>query len=361
MYEVTPSVLTTALQSGSGNIVYSTNTINQILALTSRDNNATAIVEQSTPDAGGNVTVAAGTEVVMISQPATNVTLKPPANVPVVIFQGNAGLNVDFSAGSTTVVSGSGLVDRLVVGSAGNDSIILDSRNTQLVLGSGNSTVVAGTGHDTIQAGLGNSTIIGSTSGTTVKLSGVATEYSVTVTADHHALIKKFLIGGNHVEGAPVLPGTPGVITDVSNVQYIQLDNNQAIILANDAKEAAVASLYHTVFGRDADANGMHFWFNAADAGVSLLDIAKGFTTSAEFQALAQQTDQQFLTTLYHNTFNREGDTEGIAFWTDLLSQGLTRAEVIANFANVAGQNLDGVMNTEAVVVGFVTVIHGIV
>ena len=30
-------------------------------------------------------------------------------------------------------------------------------------------------------------------------------------------------------------------------------------------------------------ANGMHFWFNAADAGVSLLDIAKGFTTSAEF------------------------------------------------------------------------------
>jgi len=358
MYESESNVVTDALKAASPT-VFSDNTISQILALTTKDN-ATTNFDTVTPDAEGNVTVAAGAEVVFVgSSDTANTTIKPPVDAPVVIFQGKGGVTVNFE-GSTTVPAGvAGTPDRIVVGSSGNDSIALDDKNTKVILGTGNSTVQAGAGHDTIEAGLGNSTIVGGEGNhTTVKLSGGSSDYVVSV-VDGHAVITHTAPAAGPAQGATTAAAT--VSTDVSHVQYIQLDNNEALIIANDTKEAAVANLYHAAFGRDADASGIEFWFAAAKAGASLEQIAESFTVSAEFKALGEQTNAEFLASVYQNTFARAGDDEGLAFWTDLLTNGHSRAEVLASFANVAALNDAHELTTEVEVVGSVTVAHGIV
>lgn len=360
MYDKDKASVETALTNANSKAL-TTSTISTILKLTTSATDNNVSIAQVLPDASGVVTVATGTEVMMIT-PNSGATIKPPPNVPVVIFTGNTGVSADFSSIVPPPVIGGQQSTRVVVGSAGNDSIILDSYNTKLILGSGDSSIHAGTGNDTIDASLGNATIGGSSFGNTlVTLDGVTGDYKVTVTADHKAVISQFTHSGGSAQGAVAAPATPIHTTTVDHVQYVQLNNNQAIILANDSKQAAVATLYHSVFGRDADAAGMQFWFKAANTGTSLLDIAKGFTSSPEYKALAAQSDDQFLNMLYQNTFNRAADASGKAFWADALAHGHSRAEIIASFAEVAGQNLDGVLHTEAVVVGSVTVVHGII
>jgi hypothetical protein len=356
MYESTSTEVTDALK-GASPTFYNDDTISKILDLATKDGNTTVNFDNATVDLDGNVTVAAGAEVVFVASSDDAVTtIKPPVNVPVVIFQGKGGVDVDFSAGTSTVVS-SGGTDRLVVGSSGNDSIVLDSKNTKLVLGTGNSTVHAGTGSDTIEAGNGNSTITGGDH-TIVKLGGGSADYTVTV-VDGHAVITHVTPAAGPAQGATT--AAAAISTDISHVQYVQLDNNEALIIANDEKEAGVASLYHAAFGRDADASGIDFWFAAAKAGASLEQIAQSFTTSAEFEALSTQTNAQFLESLYQNTFARGSDAEGLDFWTNLLETGFTRAEVLANFANVAALNDAGTLTTEVETVGSVTIVHGIV
>lgn len=359
MYESPTTQTTDALKAASPTIFNDT-TINQILALTTKDN-ATTAFDTATPDANGNVTVAAGTEVVFVASSDTaQTTVIAPANAPVVIFQGQGGVNATFGTTGGTPGANTGTPDRIVVGSSGNDKIVIsDSLNSKVILGTGNSTVQAGAGHDTIEAGLGNSTITGGEGNhTIVKLTGGSADYVVTV-VDGHAVVSHVAPAAGPSQGATAAAGS--VTTDLSHVQYVQLDNNEALIIANDTNEAAIASLYHTAFGRDADVAGLQFWFDLAKAGSSLKDIAVGFTNSAEFKAVEAQPEDQFVEALYHNTFGRAAEDGAVEFWVDQLAHGATRAQLITTFADIAAQNIAGSIETEAVVVGSVTVVHGIV
>lgn len=346
MYEVNPAAVSTALNASSATI-YSASTIARIVSLTTQDN-ATTRFDQVSPDASGHVTVAAGAEVLLVGSSDTAQTqLTVPTKAPVVIFQGKGGVNVIFDDGPVVVPHPGGVTDRVVVGSAGNDNIVVaDGKNTEIVLGTGDSTVVTGTGHDTVVAGLGNSTIIGGhQSHAIVSLRGTAADYTVAASNGH----------------AVITDVATAKVTDITKIQYVQLDSGQALVFANDSTEAAISLLYSATFGRDSDAEGLQFYFESAKAGISLLQIADFFTKSPEYLALGARTDSQFVTELYHNTFDRAPDADGLIFWENVLSHGMSRAEVIASFVNVGAQNLDGTVHTEATVVGQVTIVHGII
>jgi hypothetical protein len=346
MYESDTSTVTTALQSSS-TAVFTDDTISKILALTTVDN-ATVRFDTVTPDASGVVTVASGAEVVLISSSdTTQTTLTPPSNAPVVIFQGKGGVITTLNDGPSTVPAhAAGITDRVVVGSSGNDSIVIsDNKNTLLTLGTGNSTVIAGAGSDTVVAGLGNSTIAGGTGHAIVDMAGNASDYTVSVSGGH----------------AVVTQNDSGLVTDISKIQFVQLDDGESLVFAKDSTQAAVSTLYSAAFGRDADGGGIKFYFDAANQGVSLKQIAEFFLSSPEYQAMAAQTDAQFISNLYQNTFARAGDADGVAFWTNALANGLSRADLLMNFVSVAAHNLDGVLHTEATVVGTVTIVHNIV
>lgn len=346
MYDSDTTTVTTALQSSS-TAIFTDDTINKILALTTTDN-ATVRFDTVTPDANGNVTVASGAEVVLVqSSDTAQTTLTPPANAPVVIFQGQGGVIATINDGSTTPAHQPGVTDRVVIGSAGNDKIVItDAKNTQVVLGSGDSTVVAGAGSDTIVAGLGNSTIEGGKHDI-VQLKGDASDYTVTVDNGH----------------AVVTHNGTDKVTDISKIQYVQLDGGKALVFADDTQQAAVTTLYETAFGRTADAGGLQYWFDRAAAGASLDDIAAAFTQSSEFTATTGQLDNEdFVQSLYQHTFGRTADDDGLAYWVAAIETGgATRAQLIASFSNLASQHIDGSIHTEATVVGSVTIVHNIV
>ena len=162
MYDSDTSTVTEAL-SNANPVIFNDSTINDILALTTKTTDTLVRFDTAAPDANGNVTVPSGAEVVLIQSSDTSVTtVTPPQNAPVVIFQGRGGVIATLNDGVTTPTSDPGVVDRVVVGSAGGDKIVVaDARNTKVVLGSGDSTVTVGAGVDTVHAGLGNSTIVG--------------------------------------------------------------------------------------------------------------------------------------------------------------------------------------------------------
>jgi hypothetical protein len=346
MYDSDTSTVQTALQT-SNPTVFNTQTINDILALTTKTGDAKVTFDTAAPDANGNVTVAAGAEVVLVASSDTVSTIiKPPVNAPVVIFQGKGGVVATFNDGATTVPAGDGKVDRIVVGSAGNDKIVVaDHKDTKIVLGTGNSTVTAGGGNDTVVAGLGNSTITGGTGDTVVVLSGNAASYTVTVN-NGHAVVTN--IANTHT-------------TDISKLQYVALDNGKALVFAANSVEASVATLYHTAFGRDAEAGGLNYWFDVVKGGASLKQVAQYFTSSAEFAPFAAESNTAFVQDLYQHTFGRAGEDSGVAFWLDAIAHGSSRADLIYYFAQIGGQNIAGTVHTEAQVVGSVTIVTGIV
>jgi hypothetical protein len=344
MYEVEQTTVTSVLKA-SNTAVFTDDTIAKILALSTQDN-ATVSFETAIPDANGVTTVAAGAEVVLVqSSDTTTTSLMPPKNAPVVIFQGLGGVNTTFNDGQAAPHA-FGVADRVVVGSAGNDRIVVaDAKNTSITLGTGDSTVTTGTGWDTVVTGLGNSTIVGGSSHSIVQMRGNASDYTVTV-QNGHAIVTH--------------NGGDGTHTDISKLQFVQLDNKDALIFAKDELQAAVTSLYHTAFGRTADASGLQFWFDRAAEGISLKDIANAFTKPGEFNSQATLSDAAFVTMLYSNAFNRTPDTDGLAYWTNALSHGTTRGDVIAAFADAAGQSLESGTG-EITTVGHITIVHNIV
>ncbi|MNU09621.1 hypothetical protein D3C72_2562960 [compost metagenome] len=50
-----------------------------------------------------------------------------------------------------------------------------------------------------------------------------------------------------------------------------------------------------------------------------------------------------------------------MAFWTDLLAHGASKADLLASFAEVAINNVAGNLNTEVQVIGNVTIVAGII
>lgn len=334
----------------SSRTVFSSDTISKILALATNSQSLHVRVDTVTPDSHGEVTVQAGVGILYLdSSDTVQTVIKAPVNVPVVIFQGRGGVIATFNDGGSTVPSGDQLhVDRVIVGSAGNDHIVIgDAKNSQITLGTGDSIVSVGHGVDTVEAGLGNSTIIGGNGDyAVVKLAGNATNYHVT-TQDGHAIITD---------------ATTHKTTDISKIQYVQLDNGNALVFAKNSVEAQVGTLYHVAMGREADAGGLDYWFDAVKAGATLKQIASAFVNSTEFStAHSGQSDTAFIQSMYQNTFNRAGEDSGVAFWQNALSHGSTRADLINSFAQIAVQNIEGISQTEIEIVGNVHIVTNII
>ncbi|MDQ1813421.1 DUF4214 domain-containing protein [Massilia sp. CCM 9210] len=347
MYQLSSSATTTTLMNLNSTL-FTQGTIDRILALTASVDKLVSF-DTVTPNAGGKLPVSATSEVLLVATSDTaQTTIVGGDSAPVTIFQGKGGVNARFEDARPTDLPYT-VPERIVVGTNGTDKfVIADDRNTQLSLGSGNSVVSSiGTSYDTIVAGLGNSTIVGGNSGNAiVQLKGNASDYKVTV-QDGHAIVTNL--------------GTLKT-TDISKLQFVQLDGGQALVFASDAKEASVSTLYSAALGRTPDAKGLEFWMDAVRSGVSLESIAQGFLDSSEYKAKPQLSDQQFLDGLYLRTFNRAPDAEGLAYWNNVLDSGVSRASVLAGFISVAGNSLDGTGNyIEPVVVGSVTIVHNIV
>ena len=96
-----------------------------------------------------------------------------------------------------------------------------------------------------------------------------------------------------------------------------------------------ITRLYDTIFDRAPDPSGLEFWTNHLLADISLQAIADGFTSAPEFQArYGTPDDLEFTALLYRNVLDREGEPEGLAFWTGVLNSfAATRSQVVVGFS----------------------------
>ncbi|SMC92417.1 protein of unknown function [Fulvimarina manganoxydans] len=122
------------------------------------------------------------------------------------------------------------------------------------------------------------------------------------------------------------------------NVERVNFSNG-FLRLDTDRGEIAGSAYrtYEAAFNRTPDNDGLKYWIEQMDSGLSLDQVAEGFTRSSEFTAVygANVANRTYVQTLYQNVLDRAPEQAGIDFWTAILDRGDgTRASVLADFAD---------------------------
>jgi hypothetical protein len=99
--------------------------------------------------------------------------------------------------------------------------------------------------------------------------------------------------------------------------------------------EARLVRLYLAFFNRPPDPTGFAFWQRQLDAGKGLINAARRFADSSEFnRTYGSLSNSAFIDLVYANVLDREPDTTGKAFWLTRLNNGTkNRGDVMINFS----------------------------
>lgn len=105
--------------------------------------------------------------------------------------------------------------------------------------------------------------------------------------------------------------------------------------------ESEITGLYIAYFQRAADKAGLDYWINQAneeinrggDVSTVYREISSGFASHEMFQQTYQSLDNQsFVENIYQNVSAQYGDQQGIEYWTENLDQGVSRSDMLAGF-----------------------------
>ncbi len=94
-----------------------------------------------------------------------------------------------------------------------------------------------------------------------------------------------------------------------------------------------VNRLYSLVMGRAADKDGLYIWVLSLTVKAETAESAAKFFFNSDEYALKNTDDATYVTDLYAVFMNREADADGLKFWTDTIAVGMTREEVLSEFA----------------------------
>lgn len=196
----------------------------------------------------------------------------------------------------------------------------------------GNDTIVASALDDTIDGGLGLDTAV---------LMGTSAQYSISMGQSSSIV----------VDNINDRDGTDSLI-NIERLQFI--DTNIALDIDGTAGKAY--RIYEAVLGRAPDLEGLGYWINDMDNGVSLTTIAAGFIASKEFKDKygTNPSFDTYVNLLYQNILGRAPDAEGLNYWVTNMQNGIdTPAAVLASFsegfenkANVAPDIANGIYYT---------------
>jgi len=101
----------------------------------------------------------------------------------------------------------------------------------------------------------------------------------------------------------------------------------------SEQANAFVERLYDTALDRTGDATGVEYWVNALVNGEKTgSEVAYGFLFSNEFIINHGSSYEEYVKTLYEAILGREADADGLAYWVDALNNGMTTEEAFDGF-----------------------------
>jgi len=171
-------------------------------------------------------------------------------------------------------------------------------------------------GNDDLEGGSGNDILDGGTGIDTANYAGRHDNYTIQLTS---------IVDNSTSDGTDTL-------TNIERLSFA--DKTIALDINDNAGEAY--RIYKAAFDRVPDLGGLGFWINALDNGATLLEMASGFTNSAEFSNLygANNSNDAYLNLLYNNVLDRDGDAGGHAFWLGHLdAETVTREQLLIDFS----------------------------
>jgi Domain of unknown function (DUF4214) len=115
-------------------------------------------------------------------------------------------------------------------------------------------------------------------------------------------------------------------------------DSGLSAEVAASARTARTWRLYQAYFLRQPDPGGLDYWLGQSRAGLSLQAMAFNFERSTEFQLRYGSLDNgAFVNLVYANVMCRTPDSDGLAYWLNLLNQGaIGRGELMVLFSESA-------------------------
>lgn len=197
-------------------------------------------------------------------------------------------------------------------GSSASDDFVIS-------VGAFGTAVTGNAQNDLLQGGTGNDVIDGGPGIDTLVLDGARSRYQTTIASSANAVVKD-------------LTGQGGADT-LSNVERIRF-SDMSLALDTSGTGGQAYRLYQAAFSRAPDAPGLGFQMNALDAGWSIVSVAQNFIDSPEFaHTYGHLNDSQFVTQLYANVLHRAPDSGGLAFHTQNLTAGMSRAQTLVGFS----------------------------
>ena len=159
--------------------------------------------------------------------------------------------------------------------------------------------------------------------------------YGGAVTMDYPSITHTYVPGG-----ASVMSYLDQALTIQPLDTAILRDTGLPILSTQEVAEHEATRLYLAALGRAPDAAGLAANSRALLSGTSEVADASAFLASGEFARLygTGQPDGAFVSQLYQNVLHRAADAGGLQAWTGALAGGLSRADVLVDFAE-SGEN----------------------
>ncbi len=226
------------------------------------------------------------------------------------ILRGGAGANyvVGDNASQNIFL---GAEDDILNGGGGNDFIGSRGGNDVLDGGDGNDLVAGGEADDQVKGGSGDDVLVGGRSTTgdwTLYIDGTGP-----LTASHSQAVL-----------------ASGPQETVTGPELDNLAFELGFLRAASTRVVDVALLY-SALGRLPDLGGLSFW---STAPVSVVTVAEHLLKSDErLASQGLQDDKAFLQSVYQQVLGRAADTAGLGFWGQALGSGVSRANVLSDFA----------------------------
>lgn len=128
-------------------------------------------------------------------------------------------------------------------------------------------------------------------------------------------------------EGRIIVRGVETI--SFSDVALISTDQQ----IASGVAYLELDQLYEEVLGRNPDAEGLTYWVEQMSQGVTLQEVAQAISQSAEFKLLyGTPSDEQLVEELYEAILDRAPETQGLSHWVQALAvHEITEGELIVN------------------------------